>query len=143
MRASTVLFLSVLAAPLVSAAGPANGDDAQLIRMETEKWQPSSLLNPVRLLSMFSPEMLSVDYGSDLRGGAERRDWKEILAYGPLPGWKVDLGEWRVLHPTSDVAIVSYKVTGVSIEWKAYATSTWVKRGGAWKTVFYQASTAK
>ena len=48
-----------------------------------------------------------------------------------------------MLHPTGDVAIVSYKVTDVSIEWKAYASSTWVKRDGAWKTVFYQASTAK
>jgi len=143
MRFPIFLAALLFLAPIASAAEPAHDDDAQLIRMETEKWQPSSLLNPVRLLSMFSSEMLSVDYGTDLHGGAARRNWREIIAYGPLPGWKVDLGEWRVLHPTSDVAIVSYKVTGVSIEWKAYATSTWVKRDGAWKTVFYQASAAK
>ncbi|HUJ01642.1 MAG TPA: nuclear transport factor 2 family protein [Usitatibacter sp.] len=75
--------------------------------------------------------------------GAERRTWSEIMAYGPLPAWSVELGEWRVLHPTPDVAIVSYKVAADSIRWKAYATSVWVKRDGAWKTTFYQASTAK
>ena len=79
--------------------------------------------------------------------GAARADRNRTvdarIAASGLPGWKVDLGEWRVLHPTGDVAIVSYKVTGVSIRWKAYATSVWVKRDGGWKTTFYQASTAK
>ncbi|HXS51631.1 MAG TPA: nuclear transport factor 2 family protein [Usitatibacter sp.] len=143
MRIPIFLLLVALAAPLARADDPASGDDAQLIRMETQKWQASSLANPIRLLSMFSPEMLSVDPGADVHGGAERRTWKEIMEYGPLPAWNVDLGEWRVLHPTPDVAIVSYKVTGVSIQWKAYATSVWVRRDGRWKTTFYQASTAK
>ncbi len=143
MRIAIFLVLSAVCAASVAAEEPANGDDSQLIRMETEKWSPSSLAHPVKLLSMFSTEMLSVDYGADVHGAAERRTWKDIMAYGPLPAWKVELGEWRVLHPTPDVAIVSYKVTGDSIQWKAYATSIWVKREGAWKTTFYQASTAK
>lgn len=143
MRFPILLAAFLPFASIACAAQTAADDDAQLIRMETGKWSPSGLTNPLRLLSMFSSDMLSVDPGADVHAGAERRTWKEIMEYGPLPAWKVQLGEWRVLRPTSDVAIVSYKVTGESIQWKAYATSTWVKRDGAWKTVFYQASTAK
>src|SRR5438270_13883045 len=73
--------------------------DAELIRMETSKWDPASLGNPLKLMSMFSDEMLSVEYGADVQGKAERRTWREILAYGALPTWKVQLGEWKVLHP--------------------------------------------
>lgn len=122
---------------------PAPGSDADLIRMETAKWEPTSLLNPFGLMAMFSSDMLSVDYGADLKGGAERRTWKEIIAYGPLPSWKVALDEWRVLRPAADVAIVSYHVTGQNIAWKGWATSTWARQNGKWVTVFYQASTAK
>jgi hypothetical protein len=141
--AAFVSFASMAFASGPFAAPPPADQDAALIHMETEKWSPSSLANPIRLLSMFSTDMVSVDPGAEVHGGAERRTWKEIMEYGPLPAWKVDLGEWRVLHPTPDVAIVSYKVTGVSIDWKAYATSVWVKRDGRWKTTFYHASTAK
>ena len=132
-----------LALALPVAAQPQSEADAELIRLESMKWDAASLLKPIELMSLFSDEMLSVEYGSDLQGGVERRTWKEILAYGPLPSWKMQLGDWRVLHPSPDVAIVSYKVTGVSVQWKAYATSVWARRGGKWQTVFYQPSTAK
>jgi len=143
MRRYLVLVLVALAAAPVLAAGPEPGPDAELMRMETAKWQPASLAHPFELMSMFSDEMLSVEYGADLHGGAERRTWREILAYGPLPAWTVKLGEWRTLHPSADVVILSYKVTGVSVDWRAYATSVWARRDGKWKTVFYQASTTK
>ena len=135
-------LLAVAAAPALGA-DPDPGPDAELMRMETAKWQPASLAHPFELMSMFSDEMLSVEYGSDLHAGAERRTWREILAYGPLPAWTVKLGDWRTLHPSADVVILSYKVTGVSVDWRAYATSVWARRDGRWKTVFYQASTAK
>jgi hypothetical protein len=139
-----LLLALVMAAPAPAfATDPEPGTDAQLMRLEATKWQPASLAHPFELMSMFSDEMLSVEYGSDLHGGAERRTWREILAYGPLPAWSVKLGDWRTLHPSPDVVILSYKVTGQSIDWKAYATSVWARRDGKWKTVFYQASTAK
>jgi hypothetical protein len=143
MRRFLVLALFVPAMVPALASGPDPNTDAELMRMEATKWQPASLAHPFELMSMFSDEMLSVEYGADLRGGAERRTWREILAYGPLPAWNVKLGEWRTLHPSADVVILSYKVTGVSIDWKAYATSVWARRDGKWKTVFYQASTTK
>jgi len=136
------VVLALIATPAPAAEGDA-GIDAQLIRMETMKWDPASLMHPIDLMSMFSDEMLSVEYGADLGDGAQRRTWKEILAYGPLPAWKMQLGEWRAIHASPDVVILSYKVTGVSVEWKAYATSVWARREGRWRTVFYQASTAK
>lgn len=143
MRPFHLLAVCVLAAAPAFAADPEPATDAELMRMETTKWQPASLAHPFELMSMFSDEMLSVEYGSDLHGGAERRTWREILAFGPLPAWSVKLGEWRALHPSADVVILSYKVTGVSVDWRAYATSVWARRDGKWKTVFYQASTAK
>ena len=136
------VVLALLGTP-AAAADAEPGIDAQLIRMETTKWDPASLLHPADLMAMFSEEMLSVEYGANLEGGAERRTWREILAYGPLPGWKMKLGDWRTIHASPDVVILSYKVTGVSVDWKAYATSVWARRDGKWRTVFYQASTAK
>ncbi len=136
------LWLGALAT-LAFADTPDRGPDAELIRMETAKWDPASLTHPADLVAMFSREMLSVDYGAEIHDGVERRDWNQILAYGPLPEWKMRLSDWRALHPSRDVVILSYKVTGVSVDWKAYATSVWTRRGGRWRTVFYQVSTAK
>ena len=131
-----------LLAPLPAAA-EFDATESELIRLESTKWDPASLLHPLDLMSLFSDEMLSVDYGAELQGGAERRTWREILAYGPLPSWKMKLGDWRVLRPTPDTAILSYKVTGESVQWKAYATSVWARRNNKWQTVFYQVSITK
>jgi len=125
------------------AAAEFDATENELIRLESTKWDPASLLHPLDLMSLFSDEMLSVDYGAELQGGAERRTWREILAYGPLPSWKMKLADWRVLRPTPDTAILSYKVTGESVQWKAYATSVWARRNNRWQTVFYQVSTTK
>jgi len=143
MRSILIALALSLPGSAVFAADGDSSSDAELIRMESAKWDADSLRNPAALMAMFSSEMLSVDYGSDLHGGVERRTWRQILAFGPLPAWKVSLGDWRALHPSADVVVLSYKVTGVSVEWKAYATSIWARHGGKWETVFYQASTAK
>ena len=143
MRLLFIVAFTALAALPAAAQSDSTTTDADLIKLETSKWDPASLLHPIDLMSLFSDEMLSVEYGADLGGGVERRTWKEVLAYGPLPSWKMQLSDWRVLHPSADVTILSYKVTGVSVQWKAYATSVWARRNGKWQTVFYQASTAK
>ena len=83
------LVVSVLASLLsLPAAAQSDATETELIRLETTKWEPASLLNIKELMSLFSDEMLSVDYGADLQGGVERRTWTEILGYGPLPSWK-------------------------------------------------------
>jgi len=131
---------------LLFAALPARAFDPteeELIRLETSKWDPASLLHPLELMSLFSDDMLSIDYGTDLQGGAERRNWAQILAFGQPPSWKMKLDGWKVVRPTADTVILSYRVAGISVEWKGYATSVWARRDGRWKTVFYQASTAK
>jgi hypothetical protein len=143
MRRRHCLLLVLSAAVPAAAQEGDRAVDQELIRLESTKWDAGSLASPLKLMSLFSDEMLSVEYGADVQGKAERRTWKEILAYGPLPSWKVQLGEWRALHPSADVVILSYKVTGVSVDWRAYATSVWARRDGKWQTVFYQASTAK
>lgn len=137
-----VLFVLVGVAPL-AAWGEADATEAELIRLETTKWDPASLGHLKELMGLFADDMLSVEYGNDLNGGVERRTWKEILAHGPLPDWKMKLSDWRTIRPSPEVVVLSYKVTGVSVQWKAYATSIWARRNGKWQTVFYQASTAK
>lgn len=142
MRGSLLVAAGFLALPLAAAA-QSDATEAELIRLESMKWEPASLANVKELMSLFSEEMLSIDYGADVSGGVERRTWKEVLAYGPLPDWKMKLSDWRAVHPSPDVVVLSYKVTGVSVKWKAYATSVWARRNGKWQTTFYQASTAK
>ena len=143
MRSFLLLMFLAVPCALAEAPAPAAGSDADLIRMETAKWDPASLFDPFGLMAMFSSDMLSVDYGAELKGGAERRTWREVLAYGPLPAWKIALDDWRVLRPTPDTAIVSYRATGMNVAWKGWATSVWANQNGKWVTVFYQASTAK
>ena len=143
MRSLFLLLLALVSTASIPAQDPDAATDAELIRMERLKWDPASYLHPFRMMGMFSSEMLSVDYGSDLQGDAERRTWKEVLGYGQLPDWKMQLDGWQVVRPSPEVVILSYRVTGISVGWKAYATSVWAKRDGKWKTVFYQASRAK
>ena len=135
------LFLLALAAALPARAF--DPTEEELIRLETTKWDPASLMHPLELMSLFSDDMLSIDYGTDLKGGAERRNWAEILAFGQPPTWRMKLDGWKVVRPTPDTVVLSYRVTGLTVDWKAFATSVWARRDGKWKTVFYQASTAK
>ena len=55
------------------------------------------------------------------------------------------LSEVRAFQITDDAAVLTYKYVwsgiddGVSVkDAKSYATSTWAKRDGRWKSVFYQ-----
>src|SRR6185369_17654441 len=96
-RCSSMPICPSLLLLLLLAALPARAFDPteeELIRLETSKWDPASLLHPLELMSLFSDDMLSIDYGTDLQGGAERRNWAQILAFGQPPSWKMKLDAW-------------------------------------------------
>jgi hypothetical protein len=115
------------------------------MRLERAKWgDPAGALTPEAFKALFAEDFLSVEYGAQSPPTAvERKTRAQVFSGPPLPPAKFELSEWQAIHASPDVVILSYKVTGVSFPWKAYATSTWARRGGKWYTVFYQASNTR
>jgi hypothetical protein len=140
----------VLAMLLVLATGCATtattrvaASDAEIQRLETSKWNPSSLGGRDAFMSLFADDFVSVEYGSDVQGGVHRKTRADVFSAPPLPPAQFELTDWRFVHADPHVFIVSYHAKGLSFPWEAYATSVWVQRDGRWQTVFYQASTTK
>ena len=145
VRAGLVaVLLSAFVCPMASAEGQ-QSPDAELMRLERAKWgDPAGALTPEAFKALVAEDFLSVEYGAESPPtGVERKTRAQVFSRPPLPPAKFELSEWQAIHASPDVVILSYKVTGVSFPWKAYATSTWARRGGKWYTVFYQASTAR
>jgi len=137
------VVLSVVMWPVAGAQAP-DSPDAELMRLERAKWgDPPGVLTPEAFKALVADDFVSVEYGVEVTRGVERKTREQVFAGPPLPPAKFELSEWHAIHANPDVVILSYKVTGVSFPWKAYATSTWTRRSGKWYTVFYQASTAR
>jgi hypothetical protein len=113
----------------------------ELQRLETAKWSPASLGSKEAFMALFAEDFVSVEYGSDVQGGAHRKTRADVFSAPPLPPAQFELSEWHFVRANPDVIIVSYRVKGLSFPWEAYATSVWAHRQGKWQTVFYQAST--
>jgi hypothetical protein len=140
--------VAVFTAPAVARDGTA--EDNRLEQLETAKWHPSSLGGMAAVSKLFAREFVSVEYGSDFNGlvyrkqGMERSRSGDLAKLGAaLDATKFQLTEWKVLHPSPTVTVLSYRVTAPELRWTAYATSIWARRGEVWKTVFYQASHAQ
>lgn len=144
-RTATALGAIALAfsSACATAPGPsASTAEAELQRLESAKWDPSSLDGPEALMALFAEDFVSVEYGANVQGGVQRKTRAQVFAGGPLPSAKFELSDWRFIRPDSRTVIVSYHVNALSFPWRAYATSVWANRRGKWTTVFYQASTA-
>jgi len=141
----TIAAFSVLLLLSACATSPARiaASDSEIQRLETSKWNPSSLGSREAFLALFADDFVSVEYGSDVQGGVHRKTRADVFSAPPLPPAEFELSDWRFIHADPHVFIVSYRVKGISFPWEAYATSVWVHREGRWQTVFYQASTAK
>lgn len=126
----------------VSAAAPTNEVHAQLQRLEQSKWTPSPDGNREAFLALFADDFVSVEYGSDVQGGVHRRTRADVFSGPPQAASHFQLSDWHFIQADNDVVVVSYRVTGTSFPWQAYATSVWSHRNGEWQTVFYQTSTA-
>lgn len=142
------LFLLVVFGVLLCSTSKAQTSvlpENDLIRLERAKWgDPPDALTPDAFVNLFAEDFVSVEYGADLPPtGVERKTREQVFSGPPLPPAKFELTEWQSIQVTPDVVILSYRVKGLSFAWNAYATSTWVRRGDKWYTVFYQASTAK
>ncbi|HEX6642642.1 MAG TPA: nuclear transport factor 2 family protein [Thermoanaerobaculia bacterium] len=144
------VVISFLAALLFASAGCTTttgvsiaASDAEIQRLETSKWNPSTLGSREAFMALFADDFVSVEYGSDVQGGVHRKTRADVFSAPPLPPAQFELSDWRFVHADPHVFIVSYHVDGISFPWQAYATSVWVQRDGRWQTVFYQASTAQ
>ena len=136
--AALLLFSACATSPARVAAF-----DTEIQRLETSKWNPTSLGSREAFLALFADDFVSVEYGSDVQGGVHRKTRADVFSAPPLPPAEFELSDWRFIHADPHVFIVSYRVKGLSFPWEAYATSVWVHREGRWQTVFYQATTAK
>lgn len=125
--------------------------ESEILRFESGKWHPSSLGGGEEYTALFADDFVTVEFGADLHGGVERKFNANTVMSGPegvkfrqfLDQTHFELSHWRFIHVNSTGVVVSYRVSAPSLRWKAFATSVWAKRGDQWKTVFYQASTAK
>lgn len=142
IRIAPLVLIAVLAFSAMAEVGGSSGDDA-LITLEQRKWNPKAFSSREEFVALFADDFVSVGDGTDISGGVERKTRTEVFSGPPHPAASFELSDFKVVHPNSDVAIVSYKVTGKSFAWRAYVTSVWARRQGKWTTVFYQASTAK
>jgi hypothetical protein len=139
---SLAMTLCVVTSTSYSKTGTNSADD-YLVKIESQKWTPQTFKSPAEFMALFAPDFVSVEYGADVTGGVQRKTREQVFSGGPLPPATFDLRDFKIIHPSADTAIVSYKVIGKSFKWQAYATSVWARRAGKWVTVFYQASTAK
>jgi hypothetical protein len=110
---------------------------------DERKWNPEGFSSREEFVALFADDFVSVGDGFDISSGVQRKTKTEVFSGPSHPPATFELSDFKVVHPNSDAAIVSYRVTGKSFPWKAYVTSVWARRQGKWTTVFYQASTAK
>ena len=145
MNAKIPVIAAALLIAIACATTPRNTQmsDADVQRLETAKWNPNSFASPQEFSALFAPDFVSIEYGSDVQGGAHRKTRAEVFSGPPLPPASFELSDWMFIHPRPGVVIASYHVKGLSFSWDAYATSIWAYRDGKWVTVFYQASTAQ
>lgn len=156
MRIAHTLLFGALAASLAACrsasgggtagAAPAPAEVEATVRaLESAKWHPASIGRD-SVKALFASDMLTVEYGADPMGLVYRSNVDPALLgqiYDALNATTFTLSEWRVLRPSPEVVLVSYRVTAPAMSWTAYATSTWARRDGRWQTIFYQASRAK
>jgi len=137
------LIVLLVASGCSTMTANVTASDAEIQRLETSKWNADLPGGREAFMEMFAEDFVSVEYGSDVQGGVHRKTRADVFSGPPQPPAEFELSDWRFIHADPHVFIVSYRVNGLSFPWQAYATSVWVRRGGQWQTVFYQASTAK
>ena len=150
MRRTTQMLVIAVIMTGPAVGRPREAVDARLKELEAAKWHPSSLGGMPAVAKVFSPDFVTVEYGTDFNGLVSRKEARELTRSGDLEklgaaldATRFQLSEWKVLHPSPTVVVLSYRVTAPELKWTAYATSIWVTRAGKWKTVFYQASRAQ
>ena len=125
-------------------AATVSADDAQL-KLELVA-QETRLIDALKNKDRQTLEDMLADqfYAIDMKYG--RLETPELMAMlDKLTITGYDLSEVKALVITDDVAVLTYKYVwsgtddGVGIkDATSYATSTWAKRDGQWKSVFYQ-----
>jgi hypothetical protein len=146
-----LIATSSSAAPAPTSTNPSpvnltvSGTDAELLHLERTKCDHffGTAAEKRAVLRMFASDFVSVGYGAT----GPTRDGVEALAertktFPSVTHGTYIMSEPKVIRLGRDCAIVSYVLAGPwgDREWRAFLSSTWVKRGGEWKTVFYQAT---
>jgi hypothetical protein len=144
------MLIVLIAVPLASACGAASAELGEsetretITRLEQSKGRlfASSVEQRREALALYAPDYLNVAPGFD--GGVKRTTLSELER--AVPSWpELPPDAFRiddvVLIPVGDGYVVSMRVSGSGVNgepFSAWATSVWARRGGEWKTVFYQ-----
>lgn len=111
----------------------------QLVGLEKDKWRVAAT-DPAAFAAMLTEDFLAVEPGDTPREEARRMNKAQLLARLPLPASQFEVQDVRVVRPTPNSAILSYRVSGRDVPFAAFATSHWARRDGQWVTVFYQST---
>lgn len=119
----------------------------ELLRLETQSWQDSKDRNIAGLRPFLADDVLLI-FGDGTRYDKPAY-LKAVARDFTVHSFTVEPGS-SIMPVTSDVAILLYRVTYTSATGKekpstmtAAASSTYVRRGGKWLSVFYQETPTK
>jgi hypothetical protein len=116
--------------------------DSQLVTMERQKWRALAEGKFGSVADLFAEDFINVAWLPEK--GMVRQPRAEALAAlakFPASQEEIPLSDFQLVHATDGAVIVTYKAAAPF--GLLFATSVWARRGGEWKTVFYQASVAK
>lgn len=137
MKRALILGLMVVAAISTIAAHVNDSSHAFLQSREFAKWDAVNAGKSPDL-AVFDPGFISIGYGGDGRVYLTRlADWKSSAVALPKPPAPFALSDVQFVDVDADTMILTYRVHGPL---ELHATSIWSKRGGEWRTVFYQAT---
>ncbi|MEX5300237.1 nuclear transport factor 2 family protein [Kocuria sp. CPCC 205292] len=110
------------------------------ITLEQQGWQ--ALSSTGEQAAAFYDDVLDQEVVMLLPGGLLLDDRAAIVAsMAGIPWSSHELSDLRVLHPTSDTAVVLYRVLarrGESAPYDALVSSTYARRERGWKLVVHQ-----
>jgi hypothetical protein len=117
--------------------------DSLLVRQEKLKWQALSRGEFGKHPEWMTADFMNIGYLPD--GTVMRyRKGEQVPNPGQAPGKKLSLppatfavSDFHVLTASPDVRIVTYQARGPL---NLFVSSTWVRQGSVWKTLFYQAT---
>ncbi|WP_163513086.1 nuclear transport factor 2 family protein [Fodinicola acaciae] len=116
---------------------PAKQVTDEIVAIETEMWRANRDGDGAFYQRLIRDDGIVVSR----YGVATKAQIVPVVSKNDNPYVKTDLDEWRVLQPTPDTAVVTYRsavTTGAGVEFKVLATSVYAREADGWRSVFHQ-----
>lgn len=148
--ASAAPAVAPAAAPVIVAATPpfdlaVAGTPAELLALERAKVDGifGTLAQKEAMPRLFAADFAGISYSpfAPARGGAPTLE--KLKQFPALPAGTFQMTDTHVFPLADGVSVVTYVCSGPGPDgqpWSAFLSSTWARRHGEWKTVYYQAT---